>query len=262
MSDYFNWKMHFIFNFTLIVTLLICFPYWNNKEIWGDQLIFIIYIQRIAYMIATGVIIHQYCGLFIPRNIEMKKVSRWLSSILIGKVLIFSAYIITFSGYGSIVQVFIIFSFFLYVLFFLLLLSSNARNEIILQPSPKYGGRKIEDQTTFNVLEKLNQLLISQELYRIPDLKIKDVAEKLNTSPHQLSQIINQNLNKNFKQFINEYRIEKAKNLIQHNQQFTLEAIGYECGFKSKSNFFSTFKKITGDTPKAYQKTFSKLSKN
>jgi len=250
------WKQHMLLNLALMGALICIYPIWEDRDIWGDKLIYIVHIQRIAYLVATGILIHQFCGLFIPKEVEVKKAARWLRLLLLGKVLIFLGYVVTYSGYGSIIKVFVIFSFFLYVLIFLLIQSSNSRNEIILLPSLKYGGRQIKEKITARILEKLNQLLITEEIYKIPDLKVKDVAGQLNISPHQLSQIINQQLQKNFKLFINEYRVEKAKYLIQHNHHFTLEAIGYECGFRSKSNFFLTFKKLTGDTPKIYKDSF------
>jgi AraC-like DNA-binding protein len=61
-------------------------------------------------------------------------------------------------------------------------------------------------------------------------------------------------LGKSFTNLINEYRIEKAKELLETENNFTVEGIGYESGFNSKSTFFTTFKKITGKTPTEYQK--------
>ena len=85
------------------------------------------------------------------------------------------------------------------------------------------------------------------------DLKSSDIAKKVNISVHQLSQLLNENLGKSFPLYINEYRIAKACGMIQSNTSLTLEAIGYECGFNSKSTFYTTFKKITGITPAQYK---------
>ena len=61
-------------------------------------------------------------------------------------------------------------------------------------------------------------------------------------------------LEKNFALFINEYRVAEAKQLLQENNQFTLESIGFEAGFSSKSTFYATFKKLVGKTPAAFKK--------
>ena len=87
-------------------------------------------------------------------------------------------------------------------------------------------------------------------------LGLKDVAEYLNISVHHLSQVINEQLDKNFFDFVNDYRVTEVKNLLRDpkHKQFTLLAIAYDCGFNSKSSFNSVFKKITGLTPSSYVK--------
>lgn len=92
-----------------------------------------------------------------------------------------------------------------------------------------------------------------KKLFENPNLKLADVAKELNIQPHNLSQYLNDNSGKSFALFLNEYRIEAAKLLLLKNNEYTTEAIGYECGFNSKSTFYSTFKKITGYTPAVYR---------
>ena len=82
---------------------------------------------------------------------------------------------------------------------------------------------------------------------------LSDVAKKLQISVHQLSQLLNDNAGKSFPLFINEYRIEKAQQMLTASQHLTLESIGYECGFNSKSTFYTSFKKIMGTTPAKYK---------
>ena len=93
--------------------------------------------------------------------------------------------------------------------------------------------------------------------YAMPNGCANDIAKELQISSHQLSQLLNDNLGKSFALFINEFRIEEAKKLLKENNQFTLEAIGFEAGFSSKSTFYATFKKVVGKTPSAYKKQFS-----
>ena len=96
------------------------------------------------------------------------------------------------------------------------------------------------------------QLAVTK-LFKDPNLKLPQVADQLNLLPHTLSQVINDNLNKNFAGFINEYRIEFAKEKIALDSHLKLESIGYECGFNSKSTFYATFKNITGKTPAQFK---------
>ena len=61
--------------------------------------------------------------------------------------------------------------------------------------------------------------------------------------------IINENLYKNFFDFINTYRIEEMKKQLQGESKYTILGIAYESGFNSKSSFNRIFKKYTGQTP-------------
>mgnify|MGYP000035312788 CR=1 FL=1 len=85
------------------------------------------------------------------------------------------------------------------------------------------------------------------------NLKSSEVAKKLRITTHQFSQLLNDNLGKKFSSYVNQYRIEEAKKVLQENSNLTLETIGYECGFNSKSTFYTTYKKIVGKTPSQFK---------
>ncbi|BFP43431.1 hypothetical protein FGF1_42760 [Flavobacteriaceae bacterium GF1] len=123
----------------------------------------------------------------------------------------------------------------------------------------KYASKKIDASEEQILTTKLYSLFKEGELFRNPNLKIADVADKLQIPPYLLSQFLNDNLGKSFAIFINEHRIEAAKKKLLSNNNFTLETIGYDCGFNSKSTFFSTFKKLTGLTPSNYREQHSTI---
>ncbi len=95
----------------------------------------------------------------------------------------------------------------------------------------------------------------SEELYKNPNLKLSDLASMMSMSSHQLSQLLNDNLEKSFSIYINEYRIDEACKMIERGSYLKIEEIGYEVGFNSKSTFFSTFKKIKNTTPLLYKQS-------
>ncbi len=253
---YSYWKYHLGVNAFIVTATCFLFPYWNYLDIWRTYIFKVIYLQRIVYLVMAALLIKEAFGLLWAKKegIPAKK-AYWVRSIFWGNVFIILAYI--FAGLGSYILGAVLFSFFLYLLLFLLILTNMERNEIVHKALPKYGGRTLDSVAQQSMLHNLNQVLHDQELYCNPDLKIKDVAQEINTSTHHLSQVINEQLGKNFNQLINEYRVNKAKSMILENDKFTLEAIGYDCGFKAKSTFYAAFKKITGTTPAKFKKSNS-----
>ncbi|WKN45511.1 helix-turn-helix domain-containing protein [Tunicatimonas pelagia] len=111
--------------------------------------------------------------------------------------------------------------------------------------------------------KKLVRLCESDQIYRDPSLDREKVAEMLGISSGYVSQLVNSITKDNFINYINRYRVEDVKTLIVDKEfdNYSLLAIGLECGFSSKTTFYNSFKKITGMTPNAYRKT-QKTSSN
>lgn len=101
---------------------------------------------------------------------------------------------------------------------------------------------------------ELEKLMQEENVYQNPGLTLLDVAAALNTTPRQVSQIVNQGFELNFNDFVNHYRtlaLLRKFEAMEH-QSKTLLALALECGFNSKSTFNRAFKKHTGTTPKDY----------
>jgi AraC-like DNA-binding protein len=92
-------------------------------------------------------------------------------------------------------------------------------------------------------LEKLSKYMQEAKPYLNPELTLQDLSSKLNLPKHQITQLLNNYLNKNFFEYINEFRIEETKKrmLDSNYEHLTLVAIAYECGFNSKSTFNTIF---------------------
>ena len=85
------------------------------------------------------------------------------------------------------------------------------------------------------------------------------LSADLKMSSSSLSQIINSGSGYNFSDYINSLRVEKSKIglvSVEYND-YTILSIGLECGFNSKSTFYSAFKKFTKLTPSAYRRNNS-----
>ncbi|HEY5689508.1 MAG TPA: helix-turn-helix domain-containing protein [Yeosuana sp.] len=102
---------------------------------------------------------------------------------------------------------------------------------------------------------KLEEYMNKEEAFLNPSLTIFDLAKGLNITSIELSLFLNKELHKNFFDYINEYRIEKAKQILQDpdKKSLTILEILYEVGFNSKSSFNTAFKKFTKKTPTQYR---------
>ncbi|WP_024769830.1 helix-turn-helix domain-containing protein [Aquimarina macrocephali] len=121
----------------------------------------------------------------------------------------------------------------------------------------KYAKSGLTDKLAEDLYKNLMKLMIEEGLYKDSTLSLNDLASKLDVHPNYLSQTINEKERKNFYDFVNTFRVEEFKRLVKinNNQQFTLLALAYDCGFNSKSSFNRYFKKRTGKTPSQYAKS-------
>jgi AraC-like DNA-binding protein len=115
---------------------------------------------------------------------------------------------------------------------------------------------KIENETESNK----NFVIIESHLkdnlcYLNSSYGLEQLAIDLKKSKSSLSHIINNEGNTNFSDLINNMRVEKAKELLSSNDfdNYTIIAIGLECGFNSKSTFYLAFKKFIGITPSEFR---------
>ncbi len=115
------------------------------------------------------------------------------------------------------------------------------------------SGLKKEDSKTY--LSRLLKYMEDEKPYLNEKLSLKEVAEKINISTNHLSQVINENLEKNFFDFVNSYRVDLAKQKLRDpsNKNYTIISLSFDCGFSSKSSFNSIFKKLTGLTPSEFR---------
>jgi AraC-like DNA-binding protein len=113
---------------------------------------------------------------------------------------------------------------------------------------------------TFEKIEilanQLNKHMEQEKPFLNEDLNLTLLAEQSQISPPHLSQVINQYFQKNFYDFINQYRVEEAKKrlLSADYRHLSILGIAFDCGFKSKSSFNRYFKKYTGTAPSEFKK--------
>lgn len=130
---------------------------------------------------------------------------------------------------------------------------------IIFESSGLEGNSKklISDKDLQEIKSALIQIMDDKKPFLDPELSLFKLASQLNISSHLLSYVINKGCDENFYQFINRYRIEEAKKMIQDPgmQHLSLMGIAFEVGFNSKTVFNTTFKKSTNQTPSEFKKS-------
>jgi AraC-like DNA-binding protein len=102
---------------------------------------------------------------------------------------------------------------------------------------------------------RLLELMEQEQPYLDPELNLAGLAQRMNLSLHELSELINVGFGENFAQFVNRYRVEESKRLLQSNKHAHLSMVGlaFEAGFNSKTAFNTAFKKKLGISPSQYQ---------
>ncbi len=109
-------------------------------------------------------------------------------------------------------------------------------------------------------MASVKNLFIEQEVFLDNAISLESIAGKLDTSPRKLSQVINENEQTNFSDFVNNHRIEKAKVLLADpsRQNEKIVAIAYDCGFGNVTSFNIAFKAKTQLTPSQFRNQFKK----
>ena len=106
-----------------------------------------------------------------------------------------------------------------------------------------------------NPIIEYNNYIKKNKRFLDPTFSLERLSSEMGISTSKLSHLINQESGYNFPDYINLLRVEKAKKyLIKSDYSaYTIVAIGLECGFNSKSTFYSAFKKFTNVTPSEFK---------
>lgn len=119
----------------------------------------------------------------------------------------------------------------------------------------KYKNSNLDDKRREEIVGKIEAAFADKRLLCDEDMSLTRLSEIIGTPYKPLSQAINEHWQKNFSQLLSEYRIHEACRRMQNKAEYgnyTIEAIGNSVGFHTRSNFVTTFKRITGLTPSEY----------
>ncbi|MFK7925717.1 MAG: helix-turn-helix domain-containing protein [Bacteroidia bacterium] len=124
-----------------------------------------------------------------------------------------------------------------------------------LEPT-RYVSSSLVDKQKQRYSEQLLEYMEEHKPYRSQTLTLSELAEALGINSKYLSQVINELHDLNFMDFINGYRIRAAQEMLTaaRYKHYTIMAIAQEVGFRSRSAFYTAFKKLTGQTPTEFKK--------
>lgn len=246
------WKYHLAIWFVAIFSIGFLFPYQNYPVLWNDYFVALIFLQWFSYLFMSGFESRILLKKMIQNYNTTTPAEKWFGMIFFGNAIVFLFYFLGFARvpFISCVTGCVSFTFIMY-LAFLILLHRKKTDDLFVLNIQK--GKKLDPKEASILAKKLEKIMMEKSLYKNPNLSLQDVSQELNISTHQLSQFLNNNLGKNFTSFVNEFRINEACKTIVSNDKLTLESIGYDVGFNSKSTFFAAFKKHTGTTPLNFQ---------
>ncbi|MEN2416212.1 helix-turn-helix domain-containing protein [Flavobacterium mesophilum] len=248
-----NWTKHVIPYLAVITIIGLFYPYVEHHAIWSKYIVNAIYIQWFIYIILSFKYLRPII-IKLNRRESLKRLDFWFLSIYFGVVLMWLAY--SLAAYASYILGALSFTFILYLIVLLLIFKSSNQSTFFHEKE-QYKTKEIDKETLASIDQKLS-ILIEKELFLNSNFTLEKAANELKITKHLLSQYVNEILGKSFSSLMKEYRIEKAKKLLETQKYYTIESLGYDCGFNSKSTFFTAFKKITGLTPAEYQKSLLK----
>jgi AraC-like DNA-binding protein len=111
----------------------------------------------------------------------------------------------------------------------------------------------LDDLDTAEIIERMNLLMKEERLYTHDDLTLQKMSTLLGVTTHQLSWIINEKMNINFRSYLNSFRVNEAKTMLIEKPDLSVLEIAFATGFNSKSSFNDLFLKTTGLSPREFR---------
>ncbi|HEX7762941.1 MAG TPA: AraC family transcriptional regulator [Cellvibrio sp.] len=131
-----------------------------------------------------------------------------------------------------------------------------AHELLLTRDTPIAKEPEIASAPSPETIARIRTTMENQKLYLTQNLTIEDFARQVGIHYREVSSIINSEFNTNFFEFVNEYRVNRAKQLLLDPAfaRMTILDILLESGFNSKSSFHRFFKRYTGMSAAEFRK--------
>lgn len=283
-----KWK-HLVHLFPIIVVNLVFLPrlylsHSTSEELFDtiDQMpeIYLIQVliefQYVFYIVSVFLILKKYKEIYLenyanPSTLTYKYLFQMTTVFLVAHCLVALKNVLRYSDYR---QIFLWLNVFvgtvaLFITCWLVMKALNhpelfrginSKLKLTKDILPQSSANTIEvkehqNEVVDEQISTLKQYMVDKEPFLDPSLTIQELANQIDIPVRDLSVLINHKMDQHFFDFVNEYRIQKAMNILkdQSKSQLTILEILYEVGFNSKSSFNTSFKKYTNLTPTAYR---------
>lgn len=243
--------LHFIPSVYVVLTLTNRLPYFMLNA-WITQ------VQILGYVILSLFILYKLKtdNRFLSLKVEWPN----LRNVLLGVSLVWIIVILLLLNDFKIIyalELAVLYS----ILFYVTVIATvkriweNKQNELPKEKS--YSNSRLKNEHLDSIFQKLETVMAEQSPYENSDINLQKIARLVGTTPHSLSETINRVKGVSFADYINTYRVEKAKKLLvePENVNTKIAAIAFDCGFNALSTFNLAFKKATETTPSKYRES-------
>ena len=236
-------RWHIAALLAIVVAVNVFLPYADHVDLWRQVITPGINYAWLGYLLLTTAQVYLHRA-----RLRGTPSGKLLLGTLAGIWVIWIAYYT--AGYTSYIVGALSFTFILAlsVLIYLRQRSGQA-------PIEPYQDRRIPESEATTQLQTLAELMARERLHLDPGLTLSRVARRLGMPQTRLSQLLNDNNQTSFKQYLAQLRVIEAKVLLRQTPPKPLEIVAEEAGFQSMSTFHSAFKKLEGITPAAFRAT-------
>lgn len=242
-----HWRAHLV-PALCAIAIGVIFPYSRYPHIWHYSIL-VVHVYWLFYLLLAGKQLWQSRDLLLDANGRIPRQHYLVLSVYFSSFLILVAYATT--AFTSYILGAISFTVSMHISFLIYVLQKDAT--VDAGKKEKYQNRKLTDDDARALLDALDRAMSEQRLYLNPNLSLPLLAKKVGYLQTTVSQAINEKLDKSFNLYINEFRIQHARQLLTDESHLTMELVAERSGFNSSSTFFAAFKKITGQTPASYR---------
>lgn len=242
------WSLNKIWSFIILLpafVVIVATPWLDLSNFWYRGGYHALLYETLIYIVLSGYILfkgRKSPGFSWIRNL-------YLLVTLFG-LAYFTNYIL---GINSYITGPIVYSLLIYVISFTVFAKSDL---VLFKSKEKYQNLSFSEDELGDYRSTIQNAMLEEKLYLDGDFNLGQLSDVTGIPKHVLSKVLSEQFEQNFNDFINSFRVEKAKNdLIDGSlQHLKIASIAFDCGFNSLSSFNAAFKKQVGKTPSAFRK--------